>query len=454
MPRSISQLRADAEAIFRAALDRVDARRAVIGHLSLDLGEDTLHIAKDTHLRLSAFERVFVVGAGKAAASMACAVEEVLGSALRPQGLVNVKYGHTSPRPHFVALNECGHPLPDAAGAAGAREIEGILEQLTERDLLFVVISGGASALLPAPAEGIELEEKQHTSELLLRAGATIDELNAVRKHLSTLKGGQLALRANPATVVAFILSDVIGDRLDVIGSGPTAADVSTFGDAAEVLRKYDLERAVPAAVMRRLTRGIRGEIAETPKQATFASSQVHNIIVGSNRLAIDSAYQTACALGYRTLILSSTMQGEAREVARVHVEILREAICSGMPIRLPACLLSGGETTVTVRGTGKGGRNQEFALAAAIAAAGLPNTVILAAGTDGTDGPTDAAGALVDGTTLDRAVAMGYSLSDSLARNDSYPILDALGELLRPGPTGTNVMDLNIMLSDGDQVT
>jgi glycerate 2-kinase len=452
MPRPISQLRADAQAIFRASLERVDARRAVIGHLSLDRNKHTLQIGADVHLRLSAFERVFVVGAGKAGAPMACAVEEVLDSTFQPQGLVNVKYGHTSPRPRFVALNECGHPLPDAAGAAGAREVADILEQLTERDLLFVVISGGASALLPAPAEGIELEEKHRTSELLLRAGATIDELNAVRKHLSTLKGGQLALRASPATVVALILSDVIGDRLDVIGSGPTAADVSTFSDAAGVLRKYDLEGVVPAAVMRRLMRGIRGEIMETPKQATFPTRQVHNIIVGSNRLAIDSAYETACALGYRTLILSSTMQGEAREVARVHVEILREAICSGSPIPLPACFLSGGETTVTVRGPGNGGRNQEFALAAAIAAAGLPNAVILAAGTDGTDGPTDAAGAMVDETTVARAMAMGYSPSDSLARNDSYPILDALGELLRPGPTGTNVMDLNIMLSDGDQ--
>ena len=448
--QTLRQLRADAQAIFWAGIEAVGAQKAVARHLSMDVDNNVLRIGADIGVPLSQFKRVFIIGAGKAAAPMAAAVEEVISPAFLPEGVVNVKYRHTSPLPRFVSLNECGHPLPDNAGVTGARKIESILSQLTERDLLFVLVSGGASALLPSPADGISLGEKQDTTELLLRAGADIYEINAVRKHLSTLKGGQLAMRAGRATVLALLLSDVIGDRLDVIGSGLTAPDPSTFSDALKVLEKYDLVRRVPVSVMKRLTQGARGEIPETPKTSSSISAVVHNVVVGSNRLAIQSAAQAARALGYQTIILSSTMQGETREVARVHAEILREVVSSGNPVQPPACLLSGGETTVTVRGAGKGGRNQEFALAAAIAAAELPNAVILAAGTDGTDGPTDAAGAMIDGTTLARATAMGLSPIDHLNRNDSYAILDALGELFKTGSTGTNVMDLNIMLAGG----
>jgi hydroxypyruvate reductase len=447
--RTIRQLRADAQAIFWAGIEAVDAQKAVARHLSLD-DDGILRIGTHIRIPLSHFRRAFVVGAGKAAAPMAVAVEGVISSSLLPQGLVNVKYQHTSPRPRFVLLNECGHPLPDEAGVTGTREIERILDQLTESDLLFVVVSGGASALLPAPVPGISLEEKQYTTELLLRAGADIYELNAVRKHLSTLKGGQLALRANPATVVALVLSDVIGDNLEVIGSGLTVPDSSTFGDALNVLKKHSLLGVLPEAVMQRLMQGVRCEIAETPKENNSIPNVVHNFVVGSNRLAIESAVQAARALGYQPLVLSSTLQGETREVARVHVEILREVISTCNPVKPPACLLSGGETTVTVHGSGKGGRNQEFALTAAIAMSGLPNAVILAAGTDGTDGPTDAAGGIVDGTTGARAIRMGLSPADHLDRNDSYPILDALDDLFKTGSTGTNVMDLNIMLADG----
>jgi glycerate 2-kinase len=448
--QTLRQLRADAQAIFWAGIEAVGAQKAVARHLSMDVDNNVLRIGADIGVPLSQFKRVFIIGAGKAAAPMAAAVEEVISPAFLPEGVVNVKYRHTSPLPRFVSLNECGHPLPDNAGVTGARKIESILSQLTERDLLFVLVSGGASALLPSPADGISLGEKQDTTELLLRAGADIYEINAVRKHLSTLKGGQLAMRAGRATVLALLLSDVIGDRLDVIGSGLTAPDPSTFSDALKVLEKYDLVRRVPVSVMKRLTQGARGEIPETPKTNSSISAVVHNVVVGSNRLAIQSAAQAARALGYQTIILSSTMQGETREVARVHAEILREVVSSGNPVQPPACLLSGGETTVTVRGAGKGGRNQEFALAAAIAAAELPNAVILAAGTDGTDGPTDTAGAMIDGTTLARATAMGLSPIDHLNRNDSYAILDALGELFKTGSTGTNVMDLNIMLAGG----
>jgi glycerate 2-kinase len=447
---SVQQLRADARAIFDAALEGVGARKAVNRHLSVTYNGD-LTIGRIAQLSLASFDRIFVIGAGKAAAAMAIAVEDILCPNVQMSGIVNVKYGHAAPRPRYISVNECSHPLPDQSGVDGVRKIERILEQLTSKDLLFVLISGGASALLPAPAKGISLEEKLQTTELLLRAGATIDELNAVRKHLSTLKGGQLAFRANSATIVSLILSDVVGDRLDVIGSGPTIPDSSTFSDALGALKKYNLLDSVPSTVRLRLVQGHRGEIAETPKEVDLLCKTVYTVVVGSNRLAIEAAREAASSLGYKTLILSSTLQGEAREVAQVHAEILREVISSGNPIQRRACILSGGETTVTVLGMGKGGRNQEFALAAAISMSGLPNAVVLAAGTDGTDGPTDAAGAIVDGTTLLRANAKGLSLTDHLERNDSYTILEALDDLVKTGPTGTNVMDLNIMLVGDD---
>ena len=443
MPRSLSQLRSDAEAIFHAGLDAVDARAAVLHHLHVSVDQRMLCAGSTVELQLAQFDRVFVVGAGKAAAPMATAVEEVLRDRLPLRGVINVKYGHTVPKPIAVDMFECGHPTPDAAGVEGAKAIEAMLDELGKRDLLVVLISGGASALLPAPAVGIELEDKQAITEMLLRAGAEIDEINAVRKHLSSLKGGQLARRAGEATVVALILSDVIGDSLDVIGSGLTVPDSSTFSNALAVLQKYDLMEVAPQRVLSRLIAGEQGRIAETPKEGI--SPWVHNVVVGSNRLALEGARRAAEKLGYSTQILSSTLRGESREVGRAQAEMLRELTETGQP----RCVLSGGETTVTVRGSGKGGRNQEFALAALMAMNKLRGAVLLAAGTDGTDGPTNAAGAIVDGTSYERAFALGMDPADCLARNDSYPLLDAIGDLLRPGPTGTNVMDLNILLAD-----
>jgi hydroxypyruvate reductase len=258
-------------------------------------------------------------------------------------------------------------------------------------------------------------------------------------------------MRARNATLISLILSDVIGDRLDVIGSGLTAPDRSTFLDAIKVIDKYELAGSLSSAVMNRLRDGQEGRIPETPKESAFTGRSVHNILVGSNMLAIQSAAGAARDLGYHTLVLSSTLQGETREVARVHAEILREVIASGNPIQTPACILSGGETTVTVHGRGKGGRNQEFALAAAIEMNGLPRSVVLAAGTDGADGPTDAAGGSVDGMTYAEALAIGLSPADALKNNDSYRVLDAIGGLVKTGSTGTNVMDLNVMLAVGE---
>jgi hydroxypyruvate reductase len=309
-------------------------------------------------------------------------------------------------------------------------------------------VSGGASALLCAPVAGITLAAKQHTTDLLLRAGADIYELNCVRKHLSLLKGGNLAARAYPARVLSLLLSDVVGDALDVIGSGLTAPDTSTFAQALRTLERRGALRQVPHEVREHLEKGMREEVAETPKPGDGLFANVTNVVVGSSRQALEAAAEEAKQRGYRPLILSSRMQGEAREAACLHADILWEAVTSGHPVRPPSCILSGGETTVTVRGDGKGGRNQEFALAAAVALQGAKNVMMLCAGTDGSDGPTDAAGAIVTGETVARAAKLGHEAEDYLARNDSYHFFEALGDLVKTGPTGTNVMDVNIMLA------
>lgn len=439
-----NRLSRDAMSIFHAALEAADAAHAVRTHVNIRGG---FLKAGNVKLALENFDRIFLIAAGKAAIPMAVALEKITGRRL-VRNIVVTKHGHIgTPAPRLHAF-EAGHPIPDSAGLRASRAINAFLRELNARDLLLVAISGGASALLSAPAPPVTLRDKQRTTNLLLRAGADIFELNTVRKHLSTLKGGQLAALAYPATVVSLLLSDVVGDPLDVIGSGPTAPDPSTFSDALTILRKFDLLNRVPASVRDRLAAGARGEIAETPKPADPLFKNVHNIVIGSNRIALEAAAHSATALGYRTLILSSTMEGETREVARVHSAMLRECVASGHPVSPPLCLLSGGETTVTVRGDGKGGRNQEFALAAALSVAGLPNVLVLSAGTDGTDGPTDAAGALAAGDTLSRARQIGLDAADHLRRSDSYPFFDRLGDLIRTGPTGTNVMDIHLLLA------
>ena len=312
---------------------------------------------------------------------------------------------------------------------------------------MICVISGGGSALLPAPAPPVTLAEKQAITRLLLDCGANIHEINAVRKHISSIKGGQLARLAYPATVIALLLSDVIGDDLDVIASGPTAPDPSTFDRVREILRHYRIEEQAPAGVQQRLEQGVAGAIQETPKTGDPAFARTQNAIVGSNLLAVNAASIKARELGFRTMTLSTFIEGETRDVARMHAAIARQARLFEQPLRGPACIISGGETTVTIRGAGKGGRNQEFALAAAIDLAGLDDVVILSGGTDGSDGPTDAAGAVVDGQTVERAARLGLSAKDYLARNDSYHFFKPLGDLLITGPTNTNVMDVRLIL-------
>jgi glycerate 2-kinase len=442
--KSSSRLRRDAIEIFRAALAAANAGNAVRKHLSVQSNSIK---AGTVRLPLRNINRIFLVGAGKAAVQMAASVEEIVGTRLT-RGMVVTKQGHATVPLNRVEIIEAGHPIPDQAGVRASGTIRALLRELNARDLVLVAISGGASALLSAPAEPITLHAKQKTTDLLLRAGATIHELNAVRKHISTLKGGQLASLAYPATVVSLILSDVIGDPPDVIGSGPTAPDPSTFADAIAVLAKFGLLNRIPSAVRERLEQGARGEIEETPKPGDPVFKHVHNVIIGSNRLALDAAAQEAKMRGFHPVILSSAIDGETREVARTHAQILREVALSGHPVRSPACILSGGETTVTIQGKGKGGRNQEFALAAAFEIDGFPNLVVLSAGTDGTDGPTDAAGAIATGDTIRRARQRGLDPMKHFSENDPYPFFDALGGLIKTGPTGTNVMDIHVLLS------
>jgi len=421
-----ASLRRQALRIFRAALKAADPAEAVLRHVRLDPRR---------------YRNIFVIGAGKATAQMARAIERLLGARISG-GEINVKDGHGA-KLRRIRINECGHPIPDQRGVAGARRIAQIASQAGPEDLVICLISGGASALLPLPASGVTLAEKQKTTRLLLQCGASIHEINCVRKHISRIKGGQLARLAYPATLLTLILSDVIGDDLDVIGSGPTVPDRSTFPDASAIFEKYRLWTKLPRSVRDRLSSGAE----ETPKPGDKLFEKTRNVVVGSNALAVDAAAEEARRLGYHTLVLSTFIQGEAREAARVHAAIAKEISTHNRPVARPACVISGGETTVTIRGKGLGGRNQEFALAAAIDIAGLRGTVILSAGTDGTDGPTDAAGAIVDCTTIYRAKELGLDASMFLANNDSYHFFEATGDLIKTGPTGTNVADIQLIL-------
>ncbi|WP_051669431.1 glycerate kinase type-2 family protein [Bryobacter aggregatus] len=421
-------LRQDALAIFQAALAAADPYAATLAHLPKTVGS------------------VYVVGAGKAAAAMARAVEKVYGNRIQA-GVVVTKYGHAQPLQHIRCL-EASHPVPDEAGVHAAHEIAQICLSAQETDLIICLISGGASALLPFPAQPITLEEKQTTTRLLLSCGANIQELNTVRKHLSSIKGGLLADLAYPAKLHTLILSDVIGDSLDVIGSGPTVPDTSTYEEAWQILYRYGLIAKIPASVRDRLEQGCNKELPETPKPGTRIFDRVKNTLIGSNRLSLKAAQATAKSLGYKPLLLSTSLDGEAREAARFFASMAREARATGNPARPPLALLAGGETTVALSAhPGLGGRNQEMALAAAIGIDGLPATCFLAAGTDGTDGPTEAAGAYATGSTLARGAKLDLDPQDFLARNDSYHYFQPLKDLFLPGPTGTNVMDLYLML-------
>lgn len=442
MENTLRKLHKDAKSIFMGGVEAVDPYLAVTRHLSLD--GDSLRADGQT-IDLPAHGRILVVGAGKAGAPMARAVEEILGDRIS-DGLICVKYGHLSPVDR-TRIVEAGHPVPDENGLKAARGVAELLGPAGEDDLVICLISGGGSALLPLPTGSVTLEDKQAVTGLLLRSGAEIGEINAVRKHLSVTKGGGLARLAYPARVLALILSDVVGDPLDVIASGPTVPDPTTFNSAMEILDRYDIRDQVPSSVLRHLEEGVDGKALETLKPGAPEFESVFNLLVGTNAMAVEAAAARARELGYETSVLSSSIIGEARVVATGHAEM---AARMRKEAKLPTCLLSGGETTVTIAGDGKGGRNQEFALAAAIGIDGLANVLILSAGTDGSDGPTDAAGAMADGTTVARALSQGLDPVQYLEGNDSYHFFEALGDLLITGPTMTNVMDLHIILVGG----
>lgn len=446
--------RARALDVLAAALAAVDPQAAVRRYVRRE-GDRLWVDGRDYDLRR--YRHVYLVGGGKASAAMAAALEGLLGERLS-DGLVSVKDGYTLPL-RRVRLQEAGHPLPDARGLAATRTMLELVRSAGADDLVLCAISGGGSALMTAPVDGVSLADLQALTDLLLRSGATINEMNAIRKHLSQVKGGQLAHAAAPATVIALLVSDVIGSPLDVIASGPTAPDSSTFEQAWAILERYQLLDSAPAPVLAYLERGLRGDAPETPKPGDPALARVQNVIVASNRLAAEAACERARQLGFHTLLLSTYIEGEAREVGRVLAGVARELALHGAPLPRPACLVAGGETTVTIRGqgahggcrhgerlcapSGLGGRNQELALGAAPGLSGLPGVLVATLATDGSDGPTDAAGALVDGTTMERARRSGLEPYDYLRHNDSYHFFQRLGDLLLSGPTNTNVNDL-----------
>ena len=394
------------------------------------------------------FSRLITIGFGKAACPMAKALEESF-SHLINHGLLITKYGHC--RGYELSkmnIYEAGHPLPDKNGLRGTEEIISALQGADENTLIVCLISGGGSALLVAPFDGITLEEKQMVTDLLLKSGADISELNTVRKHISKVKGGRLAEMAYPARVISLILSDVIGNRLDVIASGPTAPDGSTFQDALAVLEKYSLTNKIPPSVLNILQSGSQGLIPETPKESSIVFRTVENIIIGSNKKALEAAKSKAVELNLHAEIISEEITGEAKDIGKWLSKVALETRnTSGINNRSRTCLISGGETTVTVKSTGKGGRNMELALAFAIEIEGVSGITLLSAGTDGTDGPTDAAGAIVDGNTVLKARAIGIDPLEYLLNNDSYNFFKNIDELFITGPTGTNVMDIQSII-------
>jgi len=380
---------------------------------------------------------------GKASGAMAEAIEEILGDRIS-EGLINVLKGtETRFKTRRIKLNGATHPIPGEEGRKGVEKMLEIAKKAGEKDLVIVLISGGGSALMPYPAPPITLEEKKKVTSLLLKCGATINEINAVRKHISMFKGGQLARACYPATTVALIISDVVGDPLDTIASGPTAPDNTTFQDAYRVLKYYDLLDKVPASVKERIEKGLKGEIEDTPKPGDKIFEKVRNLIIANNRTALDAAVKKAKEYGLNTMILSTFIEGEARHVGTVFAGIARELYHTGTPINKPAFIAAGGETTVTVVGSGKGGRNQELVLSAAIKINGLDGVAIASIGTDGIDGITDAAGGIVDGSTLVRGKEKNLEILDFLANNDSYNYLTKTDDIIITGPTGSNVNDI-----------
>ncbi len=439
----LKQLRRDALSIYNSALQAVDPIYCIKQMCTL---ENNIFTIKKSNYNLSEFKKIIVIGVGKASASMANALESVLGNRIT-SGCIITKYGHGKPLKRIETM-EAAHPVPDDAGVSGAKKLQQLVKTADEKTLVVSLISGGGSALTPFPADGITLLDKQKTTSELLRCGATIHEINTIRKHLSKFKGGWLAKSVFPATMINLILSDVVGDDLSVIASGPGVPDATTYKECLDIIEKFDIKNKLPNQVLDHLKKGTNGLISETPKPGDPVFKNIHHEIIANNMTALLCARKKAISLGYNSLILSSVIEGESKEVAKVHTSIAREIIATGHPIKPPACVLTGGETTVTLKRDGKGGRSQEFALACAEHIRDLKHTIILSCGTDGSDGPTDAAGAMVDYTTINRALNLNLNPESHLKGNNAYPFFEQLGDLIKTGPTLTNVMDLQISLA------
>lgn len=434
-------LRKDASDIFLRAVSAVDPATCI--HRSVKKENNHFTIGNNVY-DLDSYDNIYLISVGKAAVSQAKAIEDIAGNQIT-DGIVLTKYGYATSGLVHSPVFEAGHPIPDNNGMQVTRKIKRIVEKAEKSDLIFFLISGGGSALLTLPREGIGLHDVISVTDQLLKAGATIAEMNTVRKHLSEVKGGRLARLAYPAESISLILSDVVGDPLDVIASGPTFPDYSTFSECEEIVQKYGL--VLPQPVIDLFEKGLRGVIEETPKQDDPVFTRCHHYLVGNNSMAINAAEEKAGELGYNALVLTSFLTGEARQIAKVFAAISKEEKKQKKPVKLPACIIAGGETTVSVTGGGRGGRCQELALSFALQVNGLSNLLLLAAGTDGTDGPTDAAGAFADGHTVIRSKRAEIDALNMLLENDSYSFFKEIDDLFITGPTGTNVMDIYLLL-------
>jgi len=427
---------------LEAAVNAVDPEK-IIGS-KLTLKNNVLRV-NDYAFDLKKTKDIYVIGGGKASGSMAIAVENLLDKRIT-EGFVNIPKG-TKRDTHVIRLHEASHPIPDEAGVEGTRRMVEMAEKAEKDDLVICLISGGGSSLMPLPRNGISIADKREVTDALLKSGATINEINTVRKHISEFKGGWLAKKAYPATILNLIVSDVLGDPLDFIASGPTVPDSTTFDDAVHVLERYHLWDKAPASVKKVLSEGKRGAVPETPKADDEAFKRVYNVVIGNCRYASLAAFSALKTAGLNTLLLTSLLEGEARHIGTALTTMALEVLASGNPLKKPAALVVGGETTVSVVGKGKGGRNQEIALAAAMKLNGSDRAVVASLSTDGIDGPTDAAGAIADGKTLSRGDKMGLSAEKYLANNDSYSYFKKLNDLLLTGPTGTNVNDVSVIV-------
>lgn len=438
----IRRARALALYSLECALNSVEPKQLLASKLKL---QGSCLLVDGYCFDLQKFRHIYVVGGGKAGGAMAQSLEEILGKHIT-SGVINVPRGieYSS---GIIELHNASHPVPDQEGVEGTRRMMAIAEKAEEGDLLICLISGGGSSLMPLPREGISLSDKQELTNMLLESGAAITEVNTVRKHLSAFKGGWLAKKAYPATVLNLILSDVIGDPLDSIASGPTVPDPSMFNDAVNVLKKYSLWENASSNVRKVLTEGIEEKIEETPKASDVTFRKVYTFVIGNNRIASLAAFDFLKSEGLNTILLSTSLEGEAKHVGSLLVSIARGAAISYDSVCKPLGIVAGGETTVTVKGRGIGGRNQELALSAALKISDIRGCVVASLSTDGVDGPTDAAGAIVDYYTLKRAKELGLAPEEFLERNDSYRFFSKLGDLILTGPTGTNVNDVFIIV-------